>query len=90
MHVLESAQARLSDGRAISGLRFTAWSEGTGIRVMVVALVPRQGESGYTIDPNRLTSVDVGTYVVDVGQTVPLNELTPLGIRDVSVQVVSR
>jgi hypothetical protein len=87
-HVAEDAGAHTADGRIISGIEVIGWHEGDAIRVLVFALVPREGEPNrYTTDGKVLARVDAGTYLLIPGHAQALDELSALGVKDASLQL---
>src|SRR5258705_12121980 len=43
VYLFDRQNVRMSNGEALTGFEFLGWTEGTGIRVQVFALVPKEG-----------------------------------------------
>ena len=81
--LFDQRNVRTSDGLVITGFEFIGWAEGDGTRVLVFALVPRQGAPN-TYMPNGdfdlLERRDFASYGILRDQGLPVAEMRDLGI----------
>lgn len=65
--------ARLSDGRSVSGVMIRSWREGRAARVRVYAVTGPLG----TPD----TAVEIGSYLLAAGEQAPISEMESWGVK---------
>ncbi len=93
VYLFDRQNVRTSDGQALTGYEFLGWTEGTGIRVQVFALVPKEGvPSTYTPngDAMNLQRRDFASYLVRPGQSQSITEMTALGIPPMALRAALR
>lgn len=81
-------------GRIVSGLGFISWTEGSGVRVAVLTLVPKPGAPNTYLaeKPEQVSGLQLQAFAefsLAVGQSRQLDELKRLGVELMSVTLVS-
>lgn len=83
VYLFDQRNVRTSDGLVITGFEFIGWAEGDGTRVLVFALVPRNGTPN-TYMPNGtddlLTRREFATYRILRDQGVAVAEMRDIGV----------
>ena len=78
-NVPDSDHAHTSDGRPISRIGFRGWREGDAVRVTILGFAARPGDAA------NYTAVPLASRLIRVGQSVSLDELTPLGLKPLTI-----
>ena len=78
-NVPDSDRAHTSDGRPISRIGFQGWREGDAVRVTILGFAARPGDAASD------TAVPLASRLIRRGQSVSLDELTPLGLKPLTI-----
>ena len=93
VYLLDRQNVRTADGEALTGFEFCGWTEGTGIRVRVFALVPKEGEQNIYMpngDAKNLQRRDFASYLVGPEESQSITEMTTLGIQPMVLRAALR
>jgi hypothetical protein len=93
VYLSDRQNLRTRDGEALTGFEFLGWTDGTGIRVQVFALVPRDGAPNTYMpngDASNLQRRDFATYLVGPGQSQSITEMRALGIQPMVLRAALR
>jgi hypothetical protein len=78
---LNGADARLGDGRLVSGIMFRAWLEPAGARVQVYAMTTKPGETErFTTEESALEELEIGSYLLRLNESAAIAEMAPMGV----------
>jgi hypothetical protein len=93
VYLVDRQDIRMPDGQVLTGFDFIGWSEETGIRVHVFALVPKEGvANGYMPggDRHNLRRREFASYLIRPGESRPVTEMKALGIEPMMLRSVVR
>jgi len=93
VYLVDQQGVRMSDGLVITGFDFVGWNEETGTRVMMFALVPKDGMPNTYLprgDARNLVRRDFATYLVRAERSEPVKEMSALGIPPMVLRSVLR
>jgi hypothetical protein len=84
---------RNRQGRVVSGIAFHGWTEGSNIRVLVLAKVPVEGAANrfYSSDDSaRLKLEEFAACTLKVGESRRIKELKGAGMEPMSIRLETR
>jgi hypothetical protein len=93
VYLFDQQNVRMQDGQALTGFEYLGWTEGTDTRVVVYALVPKEGAPNVYMpggDAANLQRRDFATYAVASGQSQAVSEMRSLGIEPMVLRATSR
>jgi len=90
---LEKTDARTRDGLVVTGFEFIGWKEASTNRVLVFALIPRDGAPNTYMpdgDEKNLRRQDFAALTMRDGQTLPIEGMKVLGIEPMILRATVR
>ena len=93
VYLVDRQDVRTPDGRALTGFEFIGWTEGAATRVVVFALVAKDGVPNTYLpdgDAGNLTRGDFATYLLRPGDSRSITEMKALGIEPMVLRSVNR
>ena len=88
---LMQKDVRLADGKIVSGFGFEGWTEGEGVRLVVSALLPRDGSNRYVETPRgrrpSFRKEEFARFVLKPGDKRSIDEMKALGIDPMVVRL---
>ena len=94
---VRSTNARTSDGLVISGFSIYCWSDGDGVRVVLLAAVPPEGKESrfYEVTrgdsfPSMFQFSEIGRYTMVHGDKRHLDEMKAVGVEPMILRAEGR